>query len=146
MLRKLRRWATLAPVDRTAATEAWVMLPVARWSLTLLGLARCQRLLASLPWWRSRPESAELAVARLQRAVTRASANQPWRVPCLERAVVLRSMLLRRGHDATLRIGVRRPGGGLEAHAWVECGGIAIADRELERGGYSALLPAVGGR
>ena len=53
-------------------------------------------------------------------------------------------MLVRRGHDAALRIGVRRPGTGLEAHSWVECGGNAVADPERDGGGYSALLPAAG--
>ena len=147
MLRKLRRWATLAPADRKAVTEAWLLLVVARLSLGPLGLDRCQRLLASSSPPRS-PEAEPVgpAASRLGHWVGVAAANHPGSPRCLPRALVLRAMLARRGHEAVLRIGVRRPGSGLEAHAWVECGGRAVGAPELEDGGYSALLPAAGGR
>ena len=146
MLRKLRRWATLAPADRTAVAEAWLLLAVVRLSLGPLGLDRCQRLLAALTPGRSREAEEVAPASRLRHWVGVAAANHPGSQRCLPRALVLRAMLARRGHEAVLRIGVRRPDTGLEAHAWVECGGRAVADPELERGGYSPLLPTAGGR
>ena len=147
MLRKLRRWVTLAPADRTAVIEAWLLLAAAKLSLRRLDLGRCQRLLAALPP-RSRPaeEPIERLAARLRGWIGAAANNHLSSSRCLERALVLRAMLVRRGHQATLRIGVRRPGTGLEAHAWVEWDGVAVVDGELESGGYRTLLPAASGR
>lgn len=151
MLRKLRRWATLAPVDRQAVTEAWLLLLVVKLTLGWLGLAGCKRLLGALaPRGRraadSEPVAAPVAAAWLQRWIGAAAANHVSPSRCLERALVLRAMLGRRGHGAELRIGVRRHGAELEAHAWVECGGCPVADDEGDNGGYSVLLPAASGR
>ena len=147
MSRKLRRWVTLASADRSAFTEAWLLLAVVKLSLGRLSLDRCRRLLAALPP-RRRPdgEPIGLLAARLRRWIGAAAANHLFSSRCLERALVLRAMLARRGHPATLRIGVRRPGTGLEAHAWVECEGSAVVDGELESGGYRTLLPSASGR
>jgi hypothetical protein len=41
---------------------------------------------------------------------------------CLTEGLLAESLLRALGKDATLRIGVaREPGGGIDAHAWVEC-------------------------
>jgi hypothetical protein len=39
-------------------------------------------------------------------------------------------MLRARGADAQLRIGVRKDGGMLEAHAWVECEGFLLQGQD----------------
>ena len=87
MSRKLRRWATLAPADRTAVTEAWLLLAVVRLSLGPLGLDRCQRLLAALSPRRP-PEGEPVgpAASRLRHWVGVAAANHPGSLRCLPRA------------------------------------------------------------
>ena len=45
MLRKLRRWVTLAEADRRAFGEAWVLLAVAKFLVRVVNLDRCQSLL-----------------------------------------------------------------------------------------------------
>lgn len=143
MLRKLHRWVTLSPADKTAVAEAWVLLLLARIALARLDLARCERLLARLPTTlRGGPASRD--ASRLGRWVGVAAAHQPGQARCLARALVLHAMLKRRGQAAELRIGVRRLDRELEAHAWVECGGRPVDDGG-ETLGYSALLPAAGG-
>lgn len=59
----------------------------------------------------------------LARRVEQAAGFRVYRVPCLPRALLLRHWLAARGLPATLRIGARRDGRLLRAHAWVECGG-----------------------
>jgi hypothetical protein len=63
---------------------------------------------------------------------------------CLTEAVVAQVMLARRGHPATLRIGVARSEEGrFEAHAWVESGGrVMIGGHELGRYAPLAALEA----
>src|SRR5688572_26476105 len=58
---------------------------------------------------------------------------------CLAEAAVAYTMLRRRGHDPSLRIGVRRGGSELEAHAWIECGGAVVFGEVPEITGYAAL-------
>ena len=57
-----------------------------------------------------------------------AARRTPLRVTCLPRSLALHWMLRRRGIESTLRIGVRKRGDHLEAHAWVEQGGQPLLD------------------
>ena len=47
---------------------------------------------------------------------------------CLTRSLVLQRILAGRGIATTLWVGVRNEGQGLQAHAWVECGGVPVND------------------
>ena len=47
---------------------------------------------------------------------------------CLTRSLLLRWLLHRRGAQTDLRIGVKLDQGRLDAHAWVEAGGIPLND------------------
>lgn len=70
---------------------------------------------------------------RLGRAVSRTLVLLPTDSRCLVRSLVLTELLVRRGIDSTLVIGVR-PHPGFEAHAWVECcGAPVLPDQEYER-------------
>lgn len=53
-------------------------------------------------------------------AVDRAASLHPCRPQCLERALASQRLLRSMGVPAVLVLGVRRRGGGVEAHAWVE--------------------------
>ena len=50
------------------------------------------------------------------------------RATCLTRSLVLQWMLARRGVGTELKVGVRHEGGVLDAHAWLECGGVPVND------------------
>jgi hypothetical protein len=43
-------------------------------------------------------------------------------------SLVLQRMLREQGIESALRFGVRKAGGRLEGHAWVECDGVTLAD------------------
>lgn len=64
-------------------------------------------------------------------ALVRAAARRgPYRARCLEESLLLWWLLRRRGIEGRLRLGVRKDGSLLVAHAWVELDGQAIGDRQ----------------
>ena len=69
-------------------------------------------------------------VAAVRAAVRYASLNLRWKdFPCLNRALTAKRMLNRRGLPCTLYMGVRpspQKPSGMEAHAWLRCGDIAV--------------------
>ncbi|MDZ4768487.1 MAG: lasso peptide biosynthesis B2 protein [Chloroflexota bacterium] len=65
---------------------------------------------------------------RLARMVNAAARLSPYKANCLKRALVLWWLLRRRGIASDIRIGVRKGAATLEAHAWVEIGGVVIND------------------
>ncbi len=68
----------------------------------------------------AKPAALAAAVDRVLRALP-----WPWRWTCLRRAATLAALLRRHGLAADVVIGVRRASdGGLEAHAWLSCGGV----------------------
>jgi hypothetical protein len=52
----------------------------------------------------------------------------PTRISCLQRALTVVFALRRRGYGADLRIGVRKIGSNLQAHAWVELDGVVCGE------------------
>ena len=118
----------------------WLELPL-RWKLMTLEIW-CGLLIVSLllrsPWhqfvMRERPlktrhrEIVETpgAVVDLVNGVATRHVKP---MTCLERAIVARIVLRRRGVDVDLRIGVNRMAGETEAHAWLEFMGQPLDDR-----------------
>jgi len=91
------------------------------------------------------PGAAELARAQaLARAVRRVARYGATRPLCLVRSVALLRLLHAAGlRAAELRVGVRREGASLLAHAWVELGGVALDDDPASVASFVAL-PGVG--
>lgn len=56
----------------------------------------------------------------------------PARLSCLPRAVVLWTLMRRQGHDAVVRLAVRKGLLGVDAHAWVEVNGLSLDDATNE--------------
>ena len=59
----------------------------------------------------------------------------------MPRAVALQWLLARHGCSPSLRLGVRKQGEALEAHAWVECDGIALLERPGVANEYAPFDP-----
>ena len=68
------------------------------------------------------------AIYRLEKIVDIATRNHLYPLTCLRQALTLQWLLARRGIDASLRIGVRKEAGELQAHAWVEYAGRVIGE------------------
>lgn len=137
----LRRRLLSAARRSLAVAQAWILLWRIAW---LLGRG------ISLPEVRRRLTPARnrhrgsASPARWQRIVALAARFHPCRPVCLEQSICLESLLARAGHAATFHIGVRRRGGVLEAHAWVEEGGRSVGGEPVDRTSFLPLMPAAG--
>jgi hypothetical protein len=136
---KLRTAGRLDPADLLLVAQAWLALLWADISVSLL----------PYPWWRGRLRRAaagvsgraELPGKALLRAFGIAVRNHIRPMNCLRRSLALHRLLVRRGMASRLVIGVRRPAGGLEAHAWVESAGRVVGDRSDVASHYTPLAP-----
>ena len=120
----LVRFYRLSRHDRRTLTVAWMSLVVARLGLALLPFRTLRGWAERGPWLTSRD-----GVTDPQRAaelVEAAARHHLLGTTCLTRALVLCTLLRRRGHNARLVVGCARPEGRFEAHAWVACGSQAV--------------------
>lgn len=131
------RWRGLTKKEqRRVLTSAAVVVVMAA-GIRVLGVRRMLRSVErrnptnSDPQASGDPTELGIAVDRAGRYVPGGS--------CLPRSLALAWMLRRRGVTATVRVGVRTADG-FEAHAWVECNGIAVDDAPRRREGYAPLV------
>jgi hypothetical protein len=69
----------------------------------------------------------EVDLLRLSWAIGAAAARVPWRSDCLLQAMAADRWLRRCGMQPEFFVGVAKdPGGQLEAHAWLRCGGAMV--------------------
>jgi hypothetical protein len=117
-------------------------LPAPERRLTMAAAARLvwSRLLLSTIGLRRTQERVVIGGTRLDRGeaehvasvVNRVASHLPIRTNCLDRAIALAWLLSRRGLAADLRIGVRKDGASIGAHAWIEHDGVVLLDGEAE--------------
>ncbi len=121
MRTKLHALTSLPREERRILLRAWLSLLLADAALRLSPLPKVQRLLAS----KSRPATGggSTPPARLMQLVDVAARHHLRPMGCLQRSLVLQSLLQRQGFAADLRIGVRKHAGALQAHAWIEQAG-----------------------
>jgi Transglutaminase-like superfamily len=130
---KWHRLCALSGFERGILFEAFAALPATWVGLRLAGFRRWKFLLtrftAALPAENLSPVAIDTAriVASIGSAASR---NLFFRPSCLEQSMVLWWLLRNRGIPAKLRIGARKSTNGLEAHAWVECGGTVLNEPE----------------
>lgn len=129
----LARLRALHPAERRLLLLALFLLPAYSAGLRLRGLRRARR------WFRTLPAIAGATPAQAERMVALAVRRGPWRASCLPAALTLQRLLAAQGVEAELRLGVRKAGVSLEAHAWLEREGIPILDIGGGPGSFGAL-------
>ena len=118
-MKQLRRLLVTDAAERTVLLQALPLLILVRVSLWMLPLHRVHDASSALLTRVARPRrKGGLPPERITWLVTVASRLVP-RAHCLIRAIVAQYLLARSGHLADLRIGVRKDGGTLDAHAWL---------------------------
>jgi len=145
MWEPLRRFRALEPSTRGVFLRAAVLLPVISLSLRLRGFRATQASLqkridggTSSRYDPSGPGKA--ACMALTARMVRAAAHRcPGTATCLEKSLGLWWLLGRQGIGSNLRIGTRKTGGKFEAHAWVECDGVALNEPEEVHKHYAAF-------
>jgi Transglutaminase-like superfamily len=145
MWEQLRRFSALDRAARGLFLRAAVLLAVISVSLRFRGFrktqASLQRLLAVPPNPSGQTPSPQVELtARMVRAAVRHNFGHP---TCLEESLALWWLLGRRGIASDLRIGVRRNGEKIEAHAWVERDGAALNEPEALHEHYAAFDAAL---
>ncbi len=130
LLHRLARWRALAPAQRRTLVAACLAMPLFWLGLHAVGLKRTRAFIEGAPLGAASDGAPPAAQARaLGDLVNLAARRGPFRANCLTRSLVLQWLLRRRGIASQLRIGVRRPRGALDAHAWVEYAGVPVNDR-----------------
>src|SRR3712207_5597048 len=109
--------------------EASLALPVVWVGLKLYGLAALRTKLKARPS-ASRAEVDVQQLRRLGHRVNRIGGFELGAESCLPTSIVFDWLCRRRGIESDLCIGVRFAERRLQAHAWVEWGGIPLNDRE----------------
>jgi hypothetical protein len=137
MIERWKRFRRLSAFERGVVLEAMGGLLATWGGLRLIGFRRWERVLEVFapPVNTTRSaqsasvQDAALLIARMQAAAAR---NLFFHTNCLERSLVLRWLLRRRGIDAVLRIGARKDSERFEAHAWVELDSQVMNDASAE--------------
>lgn len=154
MIRTIGKFLALPADDRRFLILAIVTLPLVGAALRLASSRRCLDALERFtPRVALGPTSSLDSHQRSARAawlVSVASRLPPAGPNCLARSITLWWLLRRHGISASVRIGVRRRLGRLEAHAWVEHLGHVldddadVADRFAPFDSLEALFPPPG--
>jgi len=121
---KVRRWRE---ADWDVLLRCLVLIPWVEFSVRWRG-PRHWLPTASTPERRRERPSAAAQAESIARWVDAAYRRSPFRPTCLTRSLVLYRLLRARGLPCELQIGVRKEDAQFEAHAWVECVGIAVND------------------
>jgi hypothetical protein len=136
MMSKLRRLLSMPFADKRLLARAWFALLAVDLGVRLASFDAVQRFIDA-HGKRGGVNSPE----RLQRFVRLAARHHLWKMQCLPQAQALRWLLAREGIGATVQIGVRKDGGALEAHAWVELDGQPLGEPADVRERFSSLRP-----
>jgi hypothetical protein len=132
----LQRFRALDSEARKIFFRAAALLPVIALSLRIRGFRATQTsLLRYLPRPNHSPQEQptisknDLDHCRLTARMVDAATRHAWlSSTCLEKSLVVWWLLARQGIGSQLRIGARKVDAKFEAHAWVECEGVAISE------------------
>jgi hypothetical protein len=133
MWERLRQFSALEAPARRVFLRAAALLPLLAISLQRRGYRKTQaRLQGCLSKNKKVVESSQMAeraasTARMVRAAVHHGLGHP---TCLEESLALWFLLARQGIPSRVRFGVRKDAKKFEAHAWVECAGMALNEAE----------------
>lgn len=144
--RRLEQWLGLASWERWLLLRLLVLLPAIGAALRLLGFNRTRALLGRAvptpkPSLAGAPPQPSDRPRRIARLVAMAACRGPYRATCLRQSLALWWLLRRRGIPAELRIGVRKDGDALLAHAWVEQEGAPLGQGPLGHAPFPRRIP-----
>lgn len=139
MTRSLHRFLALSGPERARFIRAYVDLGLIDVALRVFGFRRIIGRVPASPADRIiHPEDRSRA-GRYAHWIEVASRHHIVRARCLQQSLVLHQWLRREGLPSELRIGVRKEGGALRAHAWVELGDQIVNDRLDAVAGFAPL-------
>jgi hypothetical protein len=133
-MRDLAKLRALTGAERRLLIVSCLAMPLVAGAVSLVGFRRVHAVLVRWPRPTGTPfPTVEAAWARARSVagvVSIAAGPGPVRATCLRRSLLLWWLLRRDGIETSLRVGVNRDGGSLNAHAWVEYRGRPLNDAE----------------
>jgi hypothetical protein len=144
-MRRLRRFLHLPGGKQRLLLKAALLLGMIRLGLWLLPFEALRRLLLGFSGAPARLlDTDQSSLGEVAWAVETAGRFLPGAFTCLTLALAAQFLLLRRGHEAVIHIGIAKESGGrFQAHAWVESDGkVVIGGHEIER--YTPLASLEG--
>jgi hypothetical protein len=150
MWERLQRFSALDSKARAIFLRAAMLLPVISLSLRIRGFRATQQSLQNFSFFSKAEKRFPENVTDSERVglavrMVNAAARHGWGRPtCLEKSLGLWWLLRREGITSSVRIGARKAGGKLEAHAWVEFEGAALnepADEHRHYATFDAAFP-----
>jgi hypothetical protein len=142
MWERLRRFKVLKRPAQEIFLRAVVLLPLVALSLRWRGFRSTQTSLQLLLTDAPREHDPLLVnkdaatTAQMVNAADRHGLVHP---SCLAKSLTLWWLLSRQGIPAHLRIGIRKKAEKFEAHAWVECDGVALNEPDEQHHHYAAF-------
>jgi hypothetical protein len=127
------------PADLPLLAMAWLMLLAVDIALRVVPFARLDKALSPRPSPRSARGISAGDVDRICSIVDAAARRQYADASCLRRAIVIRCILGGRGASTRLRLGVRKAGSELVAHAWLELNGQPVGQAQDPRDAFATL-------
>jgi hypothetical protein len=145
MADKLTKFRALSRVDQMILIMAIFLLPLWQIGLRLTSGLRLERGVRSRDALKCLDGSIDQAMTtgRLVNLAARLTIGHP---SCLVRSLFLRWLLERRGLPCVLKIGVRLIDGNLDAHAWIESGGMPVNEAPAVVACYSAFDESISAR
>jgi hypothetical protein len=144
-MRRLHRFLRLSGVKQRLLLKATLLLGMIKLGLWLLPFETFRRLLIGFSETPVRLRDTDRSsLGEVTWAVETAGRCLPRASTCLTLALTEQVLLLRRGHEAVIHIGIAKEDGErFQAHAWVESEGkIVIGGHEIER--YTPLASLEG--
>lgn len=172
LLSRFRKLQLLSAHERRLLVQAFVLLPVTFLGVNVLGVSRWYRCLATLAslgtnFNRSPKYSGGVVPGGALVITERAAVGQArviahlvkiavergfYNARCLQQTLVLWYLLKQSHIESEIRFGARKLAGELQAHAWIEVGGIALNEESevclhfapLESDARSGLFQRIG--
>jgi len=142
MLKSLCRFSALQRTAQALFLRALLMLPLVGLSLKLRGFEATRATLRktlSPTMSRMDPDPLNKQITLTAHMVNAADRHGLLHPSCLVKSLTLWWLLGRQGISSQLRVGIRKDGGNLKAHAWVEREGIALNEPEERHHHYAAF-------
>ena len=122
-MRRLKRVLKLSPDELAILAQAAICMPIVRLALRFISVARLNAMATRSRRQLSRIVAKPEDIARL---VSIAADHGIYRARCLEKSLVLRWLLARRGIDGQVVFGTCKAEDAMQAHAWIEVNGVPL--------------------
>jgi len=122
-MRRLKRVLKLSPDELAILAQAAICMPIVRLALRFISVARLNAMATRSRRQLFRVDAKPKDLARL---VSIAADHGIYRARCLEKSLVLRWLLARRGIDGQVVFGTCKAEDAMQAHAWIEVNGVPL--------------------